>query len=141
MIYMAKRYVLYLLASLVMVAACGIAAGCARHQGAGQDEKKVEPVSETAPKFEPMRRDVPVVANAKPAPSVGDCAPKYANGLHGSCINNQPCRGIGVLDDQNNASCSCYAKAGGCNEGQRCDAIKKACVPENEPGFGHAADD
>ena len=126
----------------LLVAGFGLATSCSRQQqSAKDDQKKVDPVSETAPKFESMPRTAPVVARAEPVASVGDCAPKYQNGLHGACINDQPCRGIGVLDDKGKAVCSCYGKAGGCGESDRCDAIKKACVPEKEPGFGRAAED
>jgi hypothetical protein len=124
-----------------LLAICALASSCARRQNSSEGQKKVDPISSTAPKFEPLRHETPFIANARLAASEGDCAPRYANGLHGSCINNQPCRGIGVLDEKGKAVCTCYAKAGGCNENQRCDAIKKACVPENEPGFGRAGDD
>ena len=105
------------------------------------DQKKVSPISETPPKFEPLPREAPVIPPPKTIASVGDCAPKYANGLHGACVNNQPCRGIAVLDEVGKPACGCYAKAGGCSAKERCDAIKKACVPEEEPGFGRAAED
>lgn len=119
-----------------------VVAGCARgRQSARDDEKKVDPVSQTAPKLEPMPRTAPVIAQTTPVPSRGDCAPKYANGLVGTCINNEPCRGFGVLAANGKAVCACYAKAGGCGQDERCDAIKKACVPEKEPGFGRAPED
>jgi hypothetical protein len=128
---------------VLLLTACAIATGCSRRQqqSAQNDEKKPAPVSEVAPKLEPLRQAVPPVVNARPVASVGDCGPKYANGLRGSCINNQPCRGIGVLDEKGKAVCSCYGTAGGCKETERCDAIKKACVPEKEPGFGRAPGD
>jgi hypothetical protein len=132
-----------LLGIALLLAISGVGLNCShsRQQAASDDQKKPEPVSETAPRFEPMRRTAPVVTSTEPVASVGDCAPKYANGLHGSCINNQPCRGFGALDEKGKAVCSCYAKAGGCGERERCDAIKKACVPEKEPGFGRAPED
>jgi hypothetical protein len=128
---------------LGVAVACLLLPGCnSGRQSARDDQKKVEPVSETAPKFEPLRPEAPAVVARKPVPSSGDCAPKYANGLTGSCINNQPCRGFGVLaEDGKTAVCACYARAGGCNKDERCDVIRKACVPEKEPGFGRLPSD
>jgi hypothetical protein len=121
---------------LLMMACMAVLNGsCQRSSSEG---KKVDPVSQTPPKLEPLPRTAPVLARATPVPSQGDCAPRYANGLHGTCINNQPCRGFGQLGPDGRPVCACYAKAGGCNEGQRCDVMKKACVPEKEPGFGRA---
>lgn len=129
------------LAALLM-AVFSVTWGCSRSErpSARDDAKQVDPISETAPKFEPMPRTAPVVAQATLVASVGECAPKYANGLHGSCVNNQACRGIGVLNEKGQVVCSCFGKAA-CGEKERCDAIKKSCVPENEPGFGHGEED
>lgn len=128
---------------LLVVATCMLVVGCpSRRQSASDDQKKVEPVSQTAPKFEPMRPTVPAIPARRQVASSGDCAPKYANGLSGTCINNKPCRGFGFLaEDGKTAVCACYATASGCNQDQRCDAIKKACVPEKEPGFGRLPED
>lgn len=120
---------------LLLITAC-LAVLSGSCQRSGREAKKVDPISQTAPKLEPLPRTGAVLASARPVPSQGDCAPKYANGLHGTCINNQPCRGFGQIGADGQPVCACYAKAGGCNEGQRCDAVKKACVPEKEPGFG-----
>lgn len=120
----------------LLLAGCTVLPSCSSQQSASNNGKKVDPVSETAPKLEPMPATAPVVANATPVASRGDCAPKYANGLVGSCINNQACRGFGVLDEKGKEACACYARSGGCGENERCDAIKKACVPEKEPRFG-----
>jgi hypothetical protein len=141
---MTRSFERFLGRALVMLlfAGCTATIGCLHTQpSARDDQKKVDPVSETAPKFEPMPQSAPVVLSARPVASVGDCGPRYSNGLRGACINAKPCRGIGVLDEKGNAACACYARAGGCSEKERCDAIKKACVPENEPGFGRAAED
>jgi hypothetical protein len=130
------------LITLLLIGSGAVAVGCgARQQSARDDQNKVSPVSETAPKLEPRERTAPAVLSSKPVASVGDCGPRYANGLRGACINNQPCRGIGVLDASGKAVCACYAKIGGCSESERCDAIKKACVPEKESGFGRAPED
>lgn len=128
--------------ALLLTLSCAIASGCSsRQQSASDDQKKVNPVSETAPKFESLPQTAPVVLRSRTVASVGDCGPRYENGLRGACINNQPCRGIGVLDSAGKPACACYARAGGCSVSERCDSIKKACVPEKEPGFGHAPED
>lgn len=128
--------------ALLLAVGCASAVGCStRQQSASNDPNKVNPVSETVPKLEPMPKTAPVVLSSKTVASIGDCGPRYENGLRGACINNQPCRGIGVLDNSGKAACACYARAGGCSVSERCDAIKKACVPEKEPGFGRAPED
>jgi hypothetical protein len=130
------------LAALLLAAACATVAGCKpKQQSARNDQTQVNPVSETQPKFEPLPPTAPVTLSSRFAPSIGDCGPKYANGLRGACINNQPCRGIGIYDSAGKAVCACYARVGGCSESERCDAIKKTCVPEKEPGFGRAPED
>ena len=100
------------------------------------DESKVEPVSQTPPKLTPMPAAVPPLVARPPVASEGDCAPRYANGSKGTCINNQPCRGFGVRADDGSAVCTCFGLDGGCREGQRCDPQKLACLPEKEPPFG-----
>lgn len=59
----------------------------------------------------------------------GDCAPKFANGMRGTCINNKPCNGFGVKDEKGNLECECFGVKGGCGEGMVCSVIKRACVP------------
>jgi len=70
--------------------------------------------------------------------SIGDCAPRYRTGQIGACINNQPCRGFGVLGENDRPVCTCYGQIGGCGETERCDDRKLACVPETEPPFNRA---
>jgi hypothetical protein len=65
--------------------------------------------------------------------SIGDCAPRYSTGQLGACINNQPCRGFGVLGENGQPVCTCYGQTGGCAATERCDDRKLACVPETEP--------
>jgi hypothetical protein len=122
---------------LLFAGACVLLPGCSR-QPADDGQKKVDPISQTEPRIERLPEAAPVVANATAVPSRGDCAPRYKNGLTGSCINGQPCRGFGVLDETKKEACACYGRAGGCGQNERCDAIKKACVPEEEVGFGRA---
>lgn len=135
------KYLPTMIPLIFLVAALTFSSGCSgQRQSAQNDAKKPAPISEGAPKLEPIRQ-VTAMTSLQTVESVGDCAPEYKNGLHGACINNQPCRGIGVLDQQGKPACSCYGKAGGCGGEERCDAIKKACVPESEKGFGRAEED
>jgi hypothetical protein len=100
-------------------------------------EKQAKPVSHTPPKLEPLPAPAPAVAVRPPVPSEGDCAPRYAKGGKGTCINNQPCRGFGVRAENGSAVCTCFGRDGGCGGGQRCDPKKLGCVPETESPFGH----
>jgi hypothetical protein len=124
---------------LMLVAGCASILSCSRHQSP-RDQKQVDPISQTAPQFKPIPRPA-LLPRATLVASSGDCAPKYANGWVGSCINNQPCRGFGVLGENGKAECACFARTGGCGPGDRCDWMKKACVPEKTPGFGRAPSD
>jgi hypothetical protein len=117
---------------VALTMACFAMMTCSPQQSS--DEKKVDPVSQTRPKLKPIIKVPPVVARPRVA-SEGDCAPVYASGLKGTCINGQPCRGFGVRGDDGGALCTCFGRDGGCQEGQRCDAQKLACVPEKEPPF------
>ena len=126
---------------VLLLAGTLLMTGCSGRPSASDDQKKVDPVSQTPPKLEPLPRTAPVLLKRTPVPSRGDCAPKYANGLHGTCINDQPCRGFGVLNDAGKPVCACYAKEGGCSRDERCDVISKRCVPEKTPGYGRADSD
>ena len=122
--------------SLLFAVVVGTAPGCSRRPP--EDKEKVQPVSEQRPRLEPQSIPARVLVNAHSVASQGDCAPNYKNGLTGSCINNQACRGFGVLNEKKQAECSCYGIAGGCQTGQRCDTIRKSCVPEEETPFERA---
>ena len=124
--------------SLLLVA-LGILLGCSGKQPA-RDEKKASPVAQSSPQFKPLPAVAPTPVRP-PVASEGDCAPRYANGGRGTCINNQPCRGFGVRADNDSAVCTCFGRDGGCGEGQRCDPQRLACVPEKEPPFGRAPAD
>jgi len=121
--------------TVVIVVALGfcIFPGCSRRPPA--DKEKVQPVTDKVPKMEPQHLPERVEVNAPAVSSKGDCAPRFKNGLTGSCINNQPCRGFGVLNEKHQAVCSCYGLVGGCKEGQRCDTIRKICVMEEDLPF------
>lgn len=117
----------------LLLAALLSASACSRQSGGSQ--KQVSPVAQNQPKLEPISPVRPAVARALVA-SQGDCAPRYAVGGMGSCINNKPCRGFGVRAENGSAVCTCYGKDGGCGEGERCDLVKKRCVSEKEPLWG-----
>jgi hypothetical protein len=133
------RFLRRTIAMALLVGAAATLVGCSGRQPAS-DRSQVSPVAQNAPKMQP----IPAVAPAKALPRVpsqGDCAPRYANGGRGMCINNQPCRGFGVRTENGSAACTCYGLDGGCKEGQRCDAMVLACVPENAPPFGRGDTD
>lgn len=69
--------------------------------------------------------------------SRGGCEPRYANGRTGTCIDNKPCRGFGVLED-GRAACMCFAVRGGCAEGYRCDPRGAQCVKDGAGDFNRA---
>lgn len=110
--------------------------GCSRRNPA--DKEKVQSVTEQAPELQPQSLPERVQVNAPAVASKGDCAPRFKNGLTGTCINDQPCRGFGVLNEKHQAVCSCYGLVGGCQVGERCDTIHKNCVPEEELPFERA---
>ncbi len=103
----------------------------------GRPEQKPSPVAQSGPALEPIRPLPPVPVRER-VPSQGDCAPRYKQGGMGTCINNQPCRGFGVKAQNGSAICTCYGREGGCGEGQRCDALRLACIPETEPPSGRS---
>lgn len=61
--------------------------------------------------------------------SMGDCAPKEAGGMV-ACINNEPCRGSGVMSEKGTVYCRCFGIINGCSSGQRCDEERLMCVDE-----------
>jgi hypothetical protein len=132
--------ILTYIAAATLALALGVFPDCSLRPTSKEpaDKKQVQPVSEQPPQLVPQAIPDPMLAIQTPVASQGDCAPRYKNGLTGNCINNQPCRGFGVLNDKNNAECSCYGIAGGCQEAKRCDAIRKSCVPEEEMPFERA---
>jgi len=135
MIRIRVRFVLSLVGTLAIAVLLGGAlVGCTSSKPAG-DERKVSPVAQSGPKLQPLPAVRPATVRPRVA-SEGDCAPRYASGGKGTCVNNQPCRGFGVLVENGKPVCTCYGRDGGCSEGQRCDALRLACVPEKEPVYG-----
>lgn len=127
------------MALALLPAALAILLSCSSKQQP-DDEKKVSPVAQSAPHLQPLPSVAPAPVRP-PVASEGDCAPRYANGGKGTCINNQPCRGFGVRADNGSVVCTCFGRDGGCREGQRCDPQRLACVPEKEPPFGRGLAD
>lgn len=122
------------LAAALLLMAWLVCPACSR--GETDEEPNIEPVTQTPPRVEPLPQPSAIQVDAPAVASEGDCAPRYANGLIGTCINGQPCRGFGTRDDKGEAACSCFGLAGGCDPDFRCDPIKKRCVPETEAPFG-----
>jgi len=127
--------------ALVVALACAAAIPMVSCSQRSDNAKQAEPVSRTPPILQPLPTPTRAVVARPPVPSEGDCAPHYAKGGRGTCINNQPCRGFGVSAENGNAVCSCFGRDGGCGDGQRCDPKKLTCVPENEPPFGRGEAD
>lgn len=126
----------------LLLVCCASLASCAPMRPGREVDKarNLEAVSSTEPRFEALPRPAPATKSATPVASQGECAPRYANGLHGSCINHEPCRGFGIVDESGPV-CACYATPGGCHAGERCDTIRKACIPDSQPGWGRTPDD
>lgn len=68
----------------------------------------------------------------------GDCAPRYANGARGTCINSQPCNGFGFRDASGRLECACFAANGGCPDGQACSVRTRACVSPQDADIKRA---
>jgi hypothetical protein len=102
--------------------------------------ERTDVVSREPPKFEALTTVAPMAVRPR-IEGQGECAPIYATGGKGMCVNNSPCRGFAVRADNGEAVCTCYGRDGGCAVGQKCDAEKLACVPEREAPFGRAESD
>jgi hypothetical protein len=120
----------------LLVAMLAALVSCSGRQASG-DEKEASAVAQSSPKLQPVPA-VPPAPVRERVPSQGDCAPHYSNGGKGTCINNQPCRGFGVRAESGSPVCTCFGHDGGCQEGQRCDPMRLACIPEDEPPFGRS---
>lgn len=87
-----------------------------------------------APPVEPFRTTGQPAPLLPRVPSRGDCAPRYRNGEQGTCVNDKPCRGFGVLDGKQ-VICACFVRRGGCDANERCETHQSRCVKESEPEF------
>lgn len=98
-------------------------------------QPQVDSVStDRAPPIEAFRTTGQPAPLLPRVPSRGDCAPRYSNGEHGTCINDRPCRGFGVLDGKQ-VVCACFVRRGGCDQNERCEVRQSRCVKEPEPTF------
>lgn len=123
--------------SALTIGLLGVVAGCDQPPAVRNNkDAQLQPVATTQPKLKPLQVGRPLI-NRPHVPSKGDCAPKYPNGLIGSCINDKPCRGFGELLDDGRVLCLCYASPE-CREGYRCDAMVKHCVPEATPSLARS---
>src|SRR5438128_1369164 len=91
-------------------------------------------------KQNPVVSPVPIQEGKPPAPVAqlprvevsngeGDCAPRFPNGMRGTCIDNKPCNGFGFKAASGRIQCACFDKVGGCPENQICSLLRRACVP------------
>ena len=127
---------------LIAVLALSCTVGCTSREPSRQEPDRdssgrvVEDVSSGAIDPNIIRDSVGGATAVQQRPrveSIGDCAPRYRTGQLGACINNQPCRGFGILGENDRPVCTCYGQTGGCAETERCDDRKLVCVPETEP--------
>jgi len=128
-----KRQHSPLMLGIVAMTVFSLAAKCdSRKTGSGNDDQQHPVVSSVA-----LPSPKPVPSVAAPAREElfygeGDCAPRFANGMRGTCINNKPCNGFGVKDKRGTLTCECFGVKGGCAEGTVCSVIKRACVPPKD---------
>jgi hypothetical protein len=111
--------------------------------GMPKAEKPKEPagmssVSAVEPKAGAPVTSATAFENRPLAASKGECGPRYANGERGTCVNNRPCRGFAMTEKSGAIVCRCWAKEGGCGETERCDGVRKECVPEKSASWGRA---
>ena len=122
----------------VLIGSCMAPGAMQTHR---DEPANLQAISSVPPPITPLARQAPPLVNRSLLASRGSCAPRHRNGLTGSCVNNQPCRGFAVAAPRGGVECACFAIAGGCAEGQRCDLEEKTCKPENAPLFGRPAAD
>ena len=101
---------------------------------AAQAEQPKPPPSDASSRGGFQTQAVPI-PRLPPVASQGGCEPRYRNGMVGSCINDKPCRGFGVREEDGSAQCICYIRRGGCNENERCSPEEGQCVADDESEF------
>ena len=117
-------------------AACVLVVGCV---GAGRssvqpEDAGVQAIASVKPRDSQFTSRPALLPHLPAVASRGGCEPRYTNGRTGTCINDKPCRGFGMLEN-GQAVCACFATRGGCKEGYRCDTRGAECVKEDEPEF------
>jgi hypothetical protein len=109
--------------------------GCIAHAArsdAKQDDPKATPTSAVEPRFDDFASKADPIPQREAVASKGDCAPRYRKaGLTGTCIEEKPCRGFGVLEN-GRAICTCYATRGGCAADERCEPRGAQCVKDDD---------
>jgi len=128
---MKHRYSLPTFLIVPVIVCFSLAASCESRKADSRQDKN--PVVSSAPL--PSPQAIPSVAAVPPEElsyGEGDCAPRFANGMRGTCINGKPCNGFGVKDQTGKIECECFGTKGGCPEGQVCSVIKRACVPPQD---------
>jgi hypothetical protein len=129
------RAALVLLAfTLAALGGCGKAPSLSSLTGGDRPKEPADMVAVSPVQPGPGRPLTPArtLPRLELVPSQGDCAPRYADGQMGTCINSRPCRGLGMRAARGGAECRCWAVAGGCGEAERCDGVAKACVPDDK---------
>lgn len=77
-------------------------------------------------------QQVPLLPRLDISYGEGDCAPRFENGMRGTCINGKPCNGFGFKDADGRIQCACFEKLGGCEANQGCSLQRRACVAQRE---------
>jgi hypothetical protein len=85
----------------------------------------------------PIVRGEIIEAPKGPAPEElyygeGDCAPKFSNGMRGTCIGGKPCNGFGFKQESGAIECRCFDVKAGCADGLICSTRSRACLPLNK---------
>jgi hypothetical protein len=88
----------------VLIGSCMAPGATQTHRG---EPGNLQAVSSVPPPIAPLARQAPPLLNRPLLASRGSCAPRYANGLIGSCVNNQPCRGFAVAAPGGGVECAC----------------------------------
>lgn len=74
---------------------------------------------------------IPAVKPAPP-PSIdygrGNCAPRFADGSRGTCVNDKPCNGFGFREPNGSVVCKCFDQPA-CSEERICSLKQRQCVP------------
>lgn len=75
---------------------------------------------------------VPLLPRLEVSYGEGDCAPRFENGMRGTCINGKACNGFGFKDATGNIQCACFEKIGGCEANTACSLQRRACVAQRD---------
>jgi hypothetical protein len=124
----------YVLAVLwvLLLDACAFAPAGERNA----EEARIEAVTSRTAGLEPQPSTARPLPNRPIELGEGTCAPRLGDKIVGTCIANRACRGYGERDENGELRCACFGLRGGCATSERCDLVKKTCVPVEEPAFG-----